>query len=103
MQFSIANLESNVSDGGVVVAHYRINLVDGEYSSGAYGTINFTPDSTADGFTPYADLTEAQVIEWVKEALGGDEKLAEIEAALQAKIDEQKTPATTSGMPWVTE
>jgi hypothetical protein len=37
---------------------------------------------------------------WVKEKLGGDEKIAEIEAALQAQIDEQRTPTKATGLPW---
>jgi hypothetical protein len=36
----------------------------------------------------------------VKEALGGDEKVAEIEAALQAQIDEQRAPSKAAGVPW---
>jgi hypothetical protein len=39
----------------------------------------------------------AQVI---KEALGGDEKVTEIEAALQAQIDEQRAPSKAAGVPW---
>jgi hypothetical protein len=40
------------------------------------------------------------VIGWVKEALGGDEKVQEIEAALQAQIDEQRHPSKAAGVPW---
>jgi hypothetical protein len=49
---------------------------------------------------PYADLTEDTVIGWIKEALGGDEKVSEIEAALQAQIDEQRAPSKAAGVPW---
>ena len=49
---------------------------------------------------PYADLTETQVIEWVKTALGGDEKVTEIQDALQAQLTEQRTPTKGSGTPW---
>ena len=48
---------------------------------------------------PYADLTEATVIGWVKDKLTA-EKVTEIEAALQAQIDEQRTPTKASGLPW---
>jgi hypothetical protein len=40
------------------------------------------------------------VISWVKEKLGGDEKVAEIQAALQAQLDQQRTPTTAQGLPW---
>ncbi len=100
--WTIANLERNASDGGVVVAHYRVDAVDGEYTAGAYGSMNFTPDASADGFIAFDDLTEATVIGWVQEALGGAEKVAEIEAALQSKIDEDKNPTIAVGLPWAT-
>ena len=48
----------------------------------------------------FADLTEALVVEWVKEALGGEEKVAEIEAALQNQIDTKITPVSAAGVPW---
>jgi hypothetical protein len=49
---------------------------------------------------PYADLTKDQVIGWVKEQLGGADKVAEIEAALQGQLDEQAAPTKAQGMPW---
>ena len=49
---------------------------------------------------PYADLTPEIVIGWVQEKLGGDEKVAEIEAALQAQLDEQRQPTKSAGVPW---
>jgi len=97
--WSIANLERNTSDGGVVVAHYRVDGVDGEISQGAYGTISFTPDATSDGFVAFNDLTEATVIGWIKDSFGA-EKVTEIEDAVTAKIDELANPTTESGLPW---
>jgi hypothetical protein len=40
------------------------------------------------------------VIGWTQEALGGDEKVAEIEAALQGQLDEQHAPTKAAGLPW---
>jgi len=95
--WAIANLERETEDGFVFVAHYTINANDGTYSSGAYGSIGF---QRPDNLIPYADLTEETVINWTKEALGGDEKIAEIEAALQAQINEQRSPSKAAGVPW---
>jgi hypothetical protein len=95
--WAIANLERETEDGFVFTAHYTINANDGTYSSGAYGSIGF---QRPDNLIPYADLTEDTVISWVKEALGGDEKVAEIEAALQAQINEQRSPSKAAGVPW---
>jgi len=37
---------------------------------------------------------------WVKSALGGDEKVTELESLLQSNIDEQRAPRKASGVPW---
>ena len=95
--WAIANLERETADGFVFTAHYTVNANDGTYSSGAYGSIGF---ERPDNLIPFADLTEELVVGWVKEALGGDEKVAEIEAALQAQIDEQRAPSKAAGVPW---
>jgi len=49
---------------------------------------------------PYSDLTPEIVIGWVQDKLGGTRKVDEIQAALQAQIDQQRTPTTAQGMPW---
>jgi hypothetical protein len=95
--WGINTLERETADGFVMTAHYTVNASDGTYSSGAYGSIGFERPDT---LIPYADLTEADVIGWVKTALGGDEKVAEIEAALQAQLDEQRAPTKAAGVPW---
>ena len=95
--WAIANLERETDDGFVFIAHYTVNANDGTYSSGAYGSVGFERPDT---LIPFADLTEAEVIGWVKEKLGGDEKVAEIEAALQQRINDAITPKTINGVPW---
>jgi hypothetical protein len=94
--WTIANLEHNVADGGVIVAHWRVSAEDGEYTASAYGTAGFTPDPDAAGFVPYADLTEADVLAWVWASVDKDE----MEANLAKQIEDQKAPATQSGLPW---
>ena len=95
--WAIANLERETSDGFVFTAHYTVNASDEAYSSGAYGSIGF---ERPDNLIPYDDLTEETVIGWVKEAIGGEEKVNEIEAALQAQIDEKRSPTKAGGVPW---
>ena len=94
--WSIDTCEHEVSTGGITVAHWRANAVDGDYSASSYGTAGFTPDATAPGFKPYASLTEADVLGWV----WGSVDKAETEASLQSQIDAQKAPATLTGTPW---
>ena len=101
--WTIATLERNSSDDGVVVAHWRASdsetVGEVEHSGSSYGTCGFTPDSTADGYTAYADITEAQAIEWVKASMG-EEAVEALESSIAAQIEESKAPATAAGVPW---
>ena len=94
--WKIANLERETVDGFVFTAHYTVNAVDETYKAGAYGSIGFERPET---LVPFADLTEETVVGWVKEKLTA-EKVTEVEAALQAQLDEQKAPTKASGIPW---
>ena len=102
--WTIENLERNVADGGVTVAHWCVTETEtvGEgddavtYSASSYGTVGFAPDASADGFIAYDDLTEADVLGWVYEEVDQ----AETEAALADDIAGQKTPVTSDGVPW---
>ena len=98
--WTIANLERNVADGGVTVAHWRVTeeetVGDVTYTASSYGTVGFTPDADADGFVAYDDLTESAVLVWVHESVDQDAT----EAALTANIAGQKNPVSADGMPW---
>ena len=101
--WTIATLERNTDDG-VVVAHWRAS--DSEvvgtgddavtHSGSSYGTCSFTPDSTAEGYVPYADLTEEAVVGWVKDDVDADA----IEESIASQIAESKAPAISVGTPW---
>jgi hypothetical protein len=102
--WTIANLERNVADGGVTVAHWRVTESEtvgtGDdavtHTASAYGTVGFTPDPDADGFVAYDSLTEEVVMGWVWESVNQEET----EAALTANIEGQKNPVSADGMPW---
>jgi len=94
--WTIATLERELSDGGVVVAHWRVTEVDGDYSASAYGTCSFTYDSSDPSFVSYDSLTEADVLGWV----WGVVDQAATEAALAADIEAQQHPTTADGVPW---
>jgi hypothetical protein len=96
--WNVAQMERHTSDGIVFTVHYTVDANDGTYSAGAYGSIGL--EQPEGNVIPYADLTPEIVIGWLKEKLGGDEKVAEIQAALQGQIDQQRTPTTAQGLPW---
>jgi hypothetical protein len=96
--WAVANMEHYTSDGVVFTIHYTVNAEDGTYSSGAYGSVGLEKPEP-DNMIPYADLTEEIVVGWLKDHFG-EEKVTEIEAALQAQLDQQHAPTTAPGVPW---
>ena len=98
--WTIANLERNVADGGVTVAHWRVTesetVGDDTFTASAYGTVGFTPDPDADDFVAYDSLTEEVVMGWVWTEVNQEDT----EAALTANIEGQKNPVSADGMPW---
>ena len=95
----IANLERYTADGVVFTVHYTVNAEDGTYSAGAYGSLGLEAPEP-DSMIPFDNLTKEIVVGWVKGKLG-DEKVAKIEAALQAQLDEKHAPTKAAGLPWV--
>jgi hypothetical protein len=105
--WNIIQTERETTNGGVTTAHWTASdsetVGSGEdavvHSGSNYGSVGLTPDHTDSDFTPYADLTESDVMTWVKDSLGADE-VTRVEESIAAQITESKTPTTASGLPW---
>jgi hypothetical protein len=97
--WNIAQMERETADGYVFTVHYTVDAVsdDQVYRAGAYGSLGL--ERPEGSMIPFADLTPEVVIGWVKDKFGA-EKVAEIEAALQQQLDQQRQPVTGQGLPW---
>jgi hypothetical protein len=83
----------------VFTVHWSCAGTQDTYSASVYSTCSVpAPSGSEAGMIPFASLTEAQVIAWVKDKLGE----ATVEAALAAQIEAQRNPVKASGMPWST-
>lgn len=83
----------------VFTVHWTLTGTDGTYTGSVYGSQAVALDSGAD-FTPYADLTEEQVIGWVQDAMG-EEQVASYEANVANQIaDQANPPVVTPPLPW---
>lgn len=91
--WKINQLERQSADGLVTVVHWGADAVDGEDTASIYSTVTLARSGS---FTPFADLTEAQVIAWVQAVVGK----AAVESALAAMIAERKAPSIATGLPW---
>lgn len=79
--------------------HWTLTGVEGNYQGYVYGSQAVTLDSSAP-FTPYADLTEAQVIGWVQAAMGPEQVAAYEDNVEQQIADQIDPPVVTPPLPW---
>jgi hypothetical protein len=83
----------------VFTVHWTLIGTDETYVGSVYGSVGVSLDEGAT-FTPYEDLTEAQVIGWVQDALGA-EQVAAYEANVAQQIADQiDPPVVTPPLPW---
>ena len=98
-------MQRELADGYVFKVIYRVNGTDGTYKFRATGEVALPKPSS---LVPYADLTESQVLTWVKARIEELNKadasfnvsVAQIEAVVENGVNQQKTPTTGIGKPW---
>lgn len=84
----------------VVTAHWTLSATDDTYTGSVYGTASFEVDPDKPDYTPYSELTEELVIEWVKASLGA-EQVASYEFNVLKQIENQiNPPIITPELPW---
>jgi hypothetical protein len=89
-------IEGSLTDV-VITADWRCNGSQDQYSGTCYGSASFAAPSG--DFTPYPDLTEAQVLGWCF-SNGVDQ--AAIEANVAAQIENQiNPPVIAPPLPWL--
>jgi hypothetical protein len=83
-----------------VMSNFTISdTQDGLIGSVTY-SVNLLPADAAN-FTPYANITQEEAVQWTKDALGVD-RVAAMEAEVQSQIDQQKIPTPKpTPLPWV--
>ncbi len=105
MQWTVSAMDCKVQEDGLSDVVYNVHWqcssteVDGDktYSASVYSTCSVPGPGSP--FTPYAELTQDQVLGWIW-ANGVDK--AATEAAVQQQIDLQKNPVVVSPpLPWV--
>lgn len=83
----------------VFTIHWRRQATDGSHTADVYGSQAVTLDPDAP-FTPYDQITKAQVEGWLEDAIGSD-KVAELDANLDKQIEDQKNPPVVRpALPW---
>lgn len=105
INWTVTQMDCYPQEGGetdvVFTVHWTCSGVQTEgettYTGSVYSTTG-VPAPSPENFTPYADLTQEQVLGWVW-ANGVDQ--AATEAAVQQQIDDQiNPPVVTPPLPW---
>lgn len=91
-KWTISQLERKLPSEFIYIAHWQCTGTDGDLSSSVYATCSFEGEIT----TPYADVTQDQVLGWVWESVDKDA----VEASIAARIETLKNPVEASGLPW---
>ena len=99
--WKVGQCDRTLADGVITTLHYTVTAVteDEVYSAGAYGSIGLEAPE-AETMIAYDSVTEANCIAWVKAAIGGDEKVTEVQTALDNQLTEKRTPTVGAGTPW---
>jgi hypothetical protein len=84
----------------VTMSNFTISDTQNGLSGSVTYSVNLLPND-GKNFIPYADITQAEAIQWTQDALGVD-RVAAMEAEVQAQIDAQKVPTPQPApLPWV--
>jgi hypothetical protein len=93
--WNIVQTDYKVSDKFIVTVHYNVTATDGDYSANTYGTVGYTEEA-GKSYIPYDQLTQDEVVAWVKDSLGQET----VESSLASQINALKNPVQESGLPW---
>ena len=95
---NVSNTEINGNIETVVDCGWRCNTTDGTYNGSSYGTLSFPQPEINGSFTPYADLTQDQVLGWCWN--NGVDKDA-TEKNVISQVESQANPPFVSlPLPW---
>ena len=98
--WGIAQLEVAPSEDGltdvVKTVHWTLSATQDDLRASAYGSAGMDAPE-AEAFTPYAELSKADVVAWLEAKLDADQ----LRTALSEQIQAQRTPAIiTPPLPW---
>ena len=82
----------------VITVNWACNGTDGTYAAATVGSTGVKLDPNAP-YTPYEDLTEAQVISWVWETMG-PEQVEAVQNGIAQKIANDYYTPTILPNPW---
>lgn len=100
MNWTIENMKRQVANDLVVEVTYRVVGKQEGLLADHRGKVTLEGDPEAEGFIPFAQLTEAQVVQWVKDSVDVAAIESQVQTVLDAKIAKRAEREVVSGLPW---
>jgi hypothetical protein len=101
--WQIIDTKYQTADGLITEIIYGCTAQLDNFLDRKIGTLVLTGDPTSSDFIPFDNLTEVNILKWVKTSLG-DTAVIDIETSLQQSIENQKAArdaqTTKQGLPW---
>lgn len=85
-------------EGKVLYAVWEASYEEGGKVASCGGSVGFR-EADPQHYTPYSQLTEEQVLQWIFEALGPDQVVS-IQEALYQQVQNLISPKQADGVPW---
>jgi len=102
MNWKVENMKRLASNELVTEVVYRVHAKNSGLIADYKGKVTLTGDPSSPEFIPFKDLTEAQVLQWVKASVDVTAIEAGVQAALNAKVAKREARETLAGLPWKT-
>jgi hypothetical protein len=100
MNWKITNTKRLADSDLITEVAYRVFAKDSGLIADHSGKVTLTGDPESPDFIPFKDLTEAQVVQWVKDSVDVEAIEAQVQSALDAKVAKREGRETLSGLPW---
>ena len=100
--WKVLQVERLVENGLIIKVTYSCNGKSENFRDRRVGIVELEGDPNSEGFIPYDDLQEEDVLLWVKSSLG--DKYSETEDQVKDFIEKQEqefsSKNTEEGLPW---
>jgi len=100
MNWTIENMKRLADNELVTEVAYRVHTRHSGLIADHRGKVTLTGDPESPDFIPFKDLTQAQVVQWVKDNVDVEAIEAQLQAALDAKVAKRGSRSTLTGLPW---
>jgi hypothetical protein len=100
MNWKVENMKRLASNELVTEVVYRVHAKNSSLIADYKGKVTLTGDPSSPDFVPFKDLTEAQVVQWVKDSVDVTAIEAQVQSVLDAKIAKRGAKEVLTGLPW---